>query len=105
MFHAYQLMRTAMAPISEDLATTVKFLRLLEQIEHKDDDLRENERKMLLARLDDLRVAIGGGGVSGVCVATYFLFLQASRHVEFGCSAVLLYGGVNFFKSDCVDCS
>jgi hypothetical protein len=45
MERAYQLLRTAHAPISEDLATTIKFLRLLEQIELKGYDYSETSAR------------------------------------------------------------
>jgi hypothetical protein len=58
MERAYQLLRTANAPISEDLATTIKFLRLLEQIELKGYDYTANEREMLRGRLEQLRSSL-----------------------------------------------
>ncbi|MCB9137767.1 MAG: AAA family ATPase [Caldilineaceae bacterium] len=51
---AYQLLRTANLPIDEELATAVKFLRLLEQVEQKHGSLRPNERAALRRRMDEL---------------------------------------------------
>ncbi len=58
MERAYQLLRAANAPISEDLATTIKFLRLLEQIELKGYAYSDNERQMLRDRLERLRATL-----------------------------------------------
>ncbi|NJN83951.1 MAG: hypothetical protein HC802_17850 [Caldilineaceae bacterium] len=58
MEHAYQLLRRARLPIPEDLATTVKLIRLLDQLAQKHHDLGAAERAELLRRLDALRESV-----------------------------------------------
>ncbi len=62
MARAYDLLRQMRAAPPEDLATTVKFLRLLEQLENKRYPLRPEERRRLIERLDSLKAALRGGG-------------------------------------------
>jgi hypothetical protein len=58
---AYQLLRAAKLPMDEELATAVKFLRLLEQVEQKHGSLRPNERAALLARMAELKSQLEDG--------------------------------------------
>ncbi len=51
MERAYQLLRQAKLPIDEELATAVKLLRLLDQVEQKHSNLRPNERAAILQRI------------------------------------------------------
>ena len=57
---AYNLRRQAKLPISEELSTSVKFLRLLEQVEGKHDSLSPAERATLARRMEELKKALGG---------------------------------------------
>jgi hypothetical protein len=65
MERAFTLLRQAKAPVTEDLATTVKFLRLLEQLEQKQYPLTAGERAMLIDRLAALQARLGEEGGLG----------------------------------------
>ncbi|MEZ4735597.1 MAG: hypothetical protein R3E79_51560 [Caldilineaceae bacterium] len=55
---AYGLLRQAKLPIPEEVAVTVKALRLLQQLEQKHQGLRPAERKTLLAELNKVSNAV-----------------------------------------------
>ncbi|MEZ4715367.1 MAG: hypothetical protein R2851_04660 [Caldilineaceae bacterium] len=58
MERAFALLRQAKLPVSEDLATTVKFLRLLDQIEQKEYPFSPGEKRMLIDRLAALQARL-----------------------------------------------
>ncbi len=55
---SFRLLHQAKSPIPEELATAVKAIRLLQQLERKHRGLRSAEQASLLAALDALRTAI-----------------------------------------------
>ena len=55
---AFRLLHQTKSTIPEELATAVKAIRLLQQLERKHRGLRQAERETLLAALDTLRIAI-----------------------------------------------
>ncbi len=55
---AFRLLHQAKSPVPEELATAVKAIRLLQQLERKHRGLRSAERTSLLAALDTLRATI-----------------------------------------------
>ncbi|MFN8495161.1 MAG: AAA family ATPase [Caldilineaceae bacterium] len=58
MERAYDLFRQSKVSIPEELAVTVKALRLLQQLEHKHQGLRPAERRQLLEHLAALHTAV-----------------------------------------------
>ena len=58
MERAFNLLRQAKLPVGEDLSTTIKFLRLLEQLEHKQYAYSPNEQAMLRTRLAALQATL-----------------------------------------------
>ena len=61
MERAYDLFRQSKVAIPEELAVTVKTLRLLQQLEHKHQGLRPAERRQLLEHLAALHTAVASG--------------------------------------------